>query len=166
MSTPKQPHTMIDTEYGPAKIIDFRDHDKPDESPRLYLDKVTINRVEYTDVTVSIFKRNTGEVAAMVSGNWRKALSDSASRKLEAVVLTPELLKVYEPFLEPLDEHGVRASLKHRVAYDVLYTIGKSSSNRYYPDDEGRAKDALLDEILYDILKARARGTHFSDIEL
>jgi DNA-binding PadR family transcriptional regulator len=70
------------------------------------------------------------------------------------------------PYFEDLDEASRHASLRHSVAYDILRAMSDKASNRYHPSDEGRAQDALLDEILEDITKARAAGVHFSDIEI
>jgi len=176
MPTPKQASTdPIETPFGPARIHDHRDHETPKgpQSGGSWYDRTTVAVVQIEPLTVNGKEYKTGKSFEIVTRGdgtrhamLRDAYRDMTAKGQEKVAAWLESWDALEPYYEDLDEESRAASLKHKVAYPILRAISDKASNQYYPSEEGRAQDALIDEILEDILKARAAGVHFSNIDI
>lgn len=171
MTTPKQPKREIETPFGIGTIIDHRGHKTPSGKDKHHGNRelgcisfptFTVNRKEYKDLTLYITHYHFGSVG--VSPYRYGTFTASAQTKV-AAYFDGEGREHIAPLLDDLDPADIRKSRKHAIAYNILSAIRKESSNQYYPSDEGRETDALIDEILEDITKARAAGVHFAHIE-
>lgn len=176
MSTPKQASTApLETPFGPARIHDHRDHKTPRPTAEggSWYDRTTVAVVQIEPLTVNGKTYPTGKSFEIVmrgdGSKWamlRDAYRGMTPKGQEKVAEWLQSWDALAPYFEALDEASRHASHKHSIAYPIHRAISDAASNRYYPSDEGRAQDALIDEILADILAARAAGIHYSDIEV
>lgn len=168
MTTPKQDRTAIETPFGNGWINDHRDHETPPSTDKharaevaaITFENLVVNKKNYGYTTLYVTRWN-GEFGTG-SRDYR-ALTPAARDAVDAFFKDFEPLK---PFLEDLDADGIRAARKHAVAYPILRAIIDQASNRYHPSSEGNTKDGLIDEVLVEIVQARAKGVHFANIDL
>jgi hypothetical protein len=167
MPTPKQARTTIETPFGTGYIMDHRGHETPKRDEKharaevaaIRFEKLVINRKDYGDMVLYVTRwHDSISVSPYSYGGVTSKAHDALNEFFNDC---PPL----EPFLDDLDEAGCRASRKHKLWYEIQSKLSSLSSNQYYPSEEGKLTDALLDEVLADITAQRAAGVHFSNIK-
>lgn len=171
MPTPSQPRVTFETPLGTGELRDTRNY-KDDRGPHsredlayAYFDKLTVNRKEYTNLRFALKRGRKGEDRGWYfwNDNYSSGLTASAQDKIqEALGALDEAL--IAPYLEDLDDATKRAQLKHDMTYEIKQGLYKVAPNRYHRGEDFEEKNALIDEILADLIARRAAGTDWGTI--
>lgn len=171
MPTPSQPRVIIETPYGTGELRDARHYkDSPNhpsnrELAHFYFPKLTINRKDYEGVRFSLkpsWGYDDAEPFRTHDDNYHAGLTDSARAKVS------EALKAhadkYAPYFEELDDASKRAQLKADMTYEIKQGLYKVAPNRHHRGEDFESKNALIDEILGDLMARRAAGADWGTI--
>lgn len=155
-ATPKQPVREIETPFGPAQIIDWRNHETEFETrptlARIKFDKVVINNKEYADVYFDLTGNPRDETRWFESRSYRGGLTESANRKVHEWLDTiPEAAT----YAAPLAGEDVIASRKDLTYRGLTERIWKTTR-----EVMGVTEDEIL-EVLKGIVAEKEAGRSF-----
>lgn len=171
MPTPIQPRITFETPFGPAELRDSR-HYKDDQSQHsrdavatVYIDKATVNRKEYTHLRFSLKRGYKGDERGFYfwNDNYSSGLTASAQDKIQEALNALDA-SIIAPYLEDLDDATKRSQLKSDMTYEIKQGLYKVAPNRHHRGEDFDEKNALIDEILADLIARRAAGTDWGTI--